>query len=185
MTIGSFQMTHIWHKFVVSFIQHHVISRFKIMNFCIIRIFYVLQWLRHLPCFNERKNEQTNMHGCHEKKKFTTFGVYFVMSLCAPAFVKGQVEKSMIFHFGTLQNRNWRQHIKFLQKLRQSMYSWWRFNHCNTSATERKTTLIVIPGRFFPREPDWVVKPQKRAKALARLYYLAQPKQPKPPCHTG
>ena len=129
---------------------------------------------RHLPCFNERKNEQTNMHGCHEKKKFTTFGVYFVMSLCAPAFVKGQVEKSMIFHFGTLQNRNWRQHIKFLQKLRQSMYSWRRFNYCNTSAMERKTILIVIPRRFF-REHYWAPKPQKRAKALARLYYLAQP----------
>lgn len=60
---------------------------------------------RHLPCFNERKNEQTNMDAMR-KKKFTTFGVYFVMSLCAPAFVKGQVEKSMIFHIGTLQNRN-------------------------------------------------------------------------------
>ena len=138
---------------------------------------------RHLPCFNERKNEQTNMDAMR-KKKFNTFGVYFVKSLWALDFVKGQVEKSMIFHFGTLQNRNWRQHIKFLQKLPQSMYSWWRFNYCNTSAMERKTTLIVIPGRFF-REHDWAAKPQKRANALARLYYLAQPKQPKPPCYTG
>ena len=54
----------------------------------------------------QRTEERTNEYGCHEKKKFTTFGVYFVMSLCAPAFVKGQVEKSMIFHIGKLQNRN-------------------------------------------------------------------------------
>ena len=59
----------------------------------------------HLPCFNERKNKQTNMDAM-TKKKFNTFGVYFVMSLWAPDFVKGQVGKSMIFHFGTLQNRN-------------------------------------------------------------------------------
>lgn len=183
MTIGSFQMTHIWHKFVVSFIQHHVISRFKIMNFCIIRIFYVLQWLRHLPCFNERKNEQTNMDAMRWKNsqrlEYTSSWAYALL----PSW-KVRLRNLWSFileHFRTETIS--RQH-EFLQKLRQSMYSWRRFNYCNTSAMERKTILIVIPGRFF-REHDWAPKPQKRAKALARLYYLAQPKQPKPPCHRG
>ena len=54
------------------------------------------------------------------KKKFYTFEVYLVRSLWAPDFVKGQVQKSMIFHFGTLQNRNGRQHMNVFAKFIKS-----------------------------------------------------------------
>ena len=183
MTIGSFQMTYIWHKFVVSFIQHHVISRFKIMNFVSLGFFMSCSD-RHLPCFNERKNEQTNMDAMRKKNsqrlEYTSSWAYALL----PSW-KVRLRNLWSFILENFRTETVsRQHIKFLQKLRQSMYSWRRFNYCNTSAMERKTILIVIPGRFF-REHDWAPKPQKRAKALARLYYLAQPKQPKPPCHLG
>ena len=128
---------------------------------------------RHLPCFNGRKNEQTNMDAMRKKNsqrlEYTSSWAYALL----PSWkVRLRNLWSFILEYFRTETIS-RQH-EFLQKLRQSMYSWRRFNYCNTSAMERKTILIVIPRRFF-REHYWAPKPQKRAKALARLYYLAQP----------
>jgi len=62
----------------------------------------------------------------------------------------------------SVQNRNWRQDIKFLQKLPQRMYFWWRFNIIVTPVLSIGR-LIVIPERFF-WEHDWAAKKASKTR---------------------